>query len=72
MTPQIVPRTTVLARALGREGLLEGPLDEVLPLALTNRGDIAVPASAPSGVNRVGLTAVGLEHLVCKGLNTTA
>lgn len=54
------------ARALGREGLLDGPLDEVLPLALTDRGDIAAPASAPSGVNRVGLTAVGLEHPIMR------
>ena len=50
------------ARALGREGLLETSMDEVLPLQFSDRGDMALPASVTRGLNRVALTGAGLEH----------
>lgn len=50
------------AQALGRSGLLETSLDEALPLLFSERGDLALPASNTRGVNRVAITAPGLQH----------
>jgi uncharacterized membrane protein len=54
------------ARALGRHGLLDGPLDEALPLAFSDRGDLVLPATVSRGVNRVAITEVGLAHPIMR------
>ena len=47
------------ARTFVKPGLLDTPLEEVLPLQLSDRGDAVLPASASRGLNRVALTAGG-------------
>lgn len=49
------------ARSFVKPGLVGTPLEEVLPLQLSNRGDAVLPASS-RGVNRVTLTAAGESH----------
>ncbi len=51
------------ARSFVKPGLVGTPLEEVLPLQLSNRGDAVLPASS-RGVNRVTLTAAGESHPV--------
>jgi len=51
------------ARSFVKPGLAGTPLEEVLPLQLSNRGDAVLPASS-RGVNRVTLTAAGESHPV--------
>jgi uncharacterized membrane protein len=50
------------ARSFLKQGLIETPLEEVLPLDLAERGGGAVPASASGGLNRLALTERGVEH----------
>jgi uncharacterized membrane protein len=52
------------ARSFLRQGLMDTTLEEVLPLALTDRGGSTdvVPASNTKGANRVALTAAGQDH----------
>jgi uncharacterized membrane protein len=52
------------ARSFLRQGLTDTALEEVLPLALTDRGGSAdvLPASNIKGANRVALTAAGQDH----------
>jgi hypothetical protein len=47
-----------------KPGLVETPLEEVLPLQLSERGDTVLPASLSRGMNRVALTAAGELHPV--------
>lgn len=51
------------ARTFVKPGLVDTPLEEVLPLQLSNRGDTVLPASS-HGMNRVALTAAGEAHPV--------
>ena len=50
------------ARSFLRQGLADTPIDEVLPLDLTERGGGTTPASTVRGANRVTLTAAGEAH----------
>jgi uncharacterized membrane protein len=51
------------ARSFQRQGLLDTPLEEVIPLELTDRGGGALPASSGSAaLNRVTLTGAGERH----------
>ena len=50
------------ARTFVKPGLIDTPLEEVLPLQLSARGDVVLPASASRGLNRVALTAAGEAH----------
>ena len=62
------------ARSFGKPGLLDTPLEEVLPLQLSDRGDAVLPASLSRGMNRVALTAAGEFHPVMQlgaGLDET-
>lgn len=62
------------ARSFVRSGLVETPLEEVLPLQLSARGDTVLPASLSRGMNRVALTAAGEFHPVMQlgaGLDDT-
>lgn len=53
------------ARGFQRQGLRDTPLEDVLPLEVTDRGTSGLAAAAASpGRNRVALTAAGLEHPV--------
>ena len=54
------------AQSFVRNGLADTPLEEVLPLDLSDRGRGVLPASAgsPRGANRVELTAAGAVHPV--------
>ncbi len=52
------------ARSFVKPGLADTPLEEVLPLQLSDRGDAALPAASSRGANRVSLTAVGESHPV--------
>jgi uncharacterized membrane protein len=52
------------ARTFVKPGLIDTPLEEVLPLQLSARGDAVLPASAARGLNRVALTAAGEAHPV--------
>ena len=52
------------ARSFVKPGLVETPLEEVLPLQLSDRGDTVLPASLARGMNRVALTAAGEFHPV--------
>jgi uncharacterized membrane protein len=49
------------ARSLVAPGLAGTPIEEVLPLQLSSRGDAVLPASS-RGMNRVALTAEGESH----------
>jgi uncharacterized membrane protein len=51
------------ARSFVKPGLVGTPLEEVLPLQLSNRGDAVLPASS-RGMNRVTLTPAGESHPV--------
>lgn len=61
------------ARGFQRQGLRDTALEEVLPLAVTdkNGGIVQVSASASPGRNRVALTAAGEDHPVMQ-LGTAA
>jgi uncharacterized membrane protein len=52
------------AQSFLRQGLVDTPIEEVLPLDLADRGRGVLPASAtpPRGANRVALTAAGAAH----------
>lgn len=52
------------AQSFIRSGLADTPLEDVLPLGLSDRGRGVVPASSgsPRGANRVELTAAGETH----------
>jgi uncharacterized membrane protein len=52
------------AQSFLRRGLLDTPIEEVLPLDLSDRGRGVLQASAPPprGANRVSLTSAGLDH----------
>jgi uncharacterized membrane protein len=52
------------AQSFLRQGLLDTPIEDVLPLDLADRGRGVLHASAtpPRGANRVSLTSAGLEH----------
>jgi uncharacterized membrane protein len=52
------------AQSFIRNGLADTPLEDVLPLGLSDRGRGVVPASSgsPRGANRVELTAAGETH----------
>jgi uncharacterized membrane protein len=52
------------ARSFGKPGLADTPVEEVIPLLLSDRGDGVRPASSPRGVNLVALTAAGESHPV--------
>ena len=52
------------AQSFLRQGLLDTPIEDVLPLDLSDRGRGVLQASAtpPRGANRVSLTSAGLDH----------
>ena len=52
------------ARSFAKRGLVETPLEEVLPLQLSGRGDAVLPAASLRGMNRVGLSPAGETHPV--------
>jgi uncharacterized membrane protein len=52
------------ARSFAKQGLANTPLEEVLPLQLSDRGDAVLPAVASRGMNRVGLSPAGESHPV--------
>jgi uncharacterized membrane protein len=52
------------AKSFVKPGLSETPLEEVLPLQLTQAADTVLPASAARGTNRVSLTTAGESHPV--------
>ena len=52
------------AQSFLRRGLLDTPIDEVLPLDLNERAGAVVPAGNVRGRNRVGLTAAGEGHAI--------
>jgi uncharacterized membrane protein len=51
-------------RSFGRPGLAGTPLEDVLPLHLSDRGDAAAMGGSSRGVNLVSLTAAGESHPV--------
>jgi uncharacterized membrane protein len=52
------------ARSFVKPGLSETPLEEVLPLQLTQAADTVVPATSARGTNRLSLTTAGESHPV--------
>ena len=52
------------AKSFVKPGFGETPLEEVLPLQLTDVGDAVVPASSSRGMNRTSLTVAGESHPV--------
>jgi uncharacterized membrane protein len=52
------------ARSFGKQGLIDTPLEEVLPLQLSDGGDAVLPAAGSRGMNRVGLSPAGESHPV--------
>ena len=50
------------ARTFIKPGLADTPLEEALPLQLSNRSDTVLPATSNRGMNRVALTAAGESH----------
>ncbi len=52
------------ARSFAQQGLVNTPLEEVLPLQLSDRGDAVLPAVASRGMNLVGLSPAGETHPV--------
>jgi uncharacterized membrane protein len=52
------------ARSFGKQGLIDTPLEEVLPLRLSDGGDAVLPAAGSRGMNRVGLSPAGESHPV--------
>lgn len=54
------------ARSFDRNGLRDTPLEAVLPVALTDRGDPAAASSGRSDANRLALTADGMLHPIMR------
>src|SRR5207244_2386956 len=52
------------ARSFLKHGLMQTPIEEVLPLELADKGVDALPAAVARGGNRVSLTDSGLAHPV--------
>ena len=52
------------ARSFGTPGLLDTPVEDVLPLQLSSRADDVLRASSSRGMNLVSLTAAGEAHPV--------
>jgi uncharacterized membrane protein len=52
------------ARSFARQGLANTPLEEVLPLQLSDRGGAVLPAAGSRGMNLVGLSPAGESHPV--------
>jgi hypothetical protein len=52
------------AQSFVRRGLIDTPLEEVLPLEIAARGRGVVPAASARGMNRVALTPAGELHPV--------
>ncbi len=52
------------ARSFAKQGLSNTPLEEVLPLQLSDRGDAVLPAVSSRGMNLVGLSPAGESHPV--------
>lgn len=52
------------ARSFMRRGLIATPVEEVLPLDLSGRGNTVLPASEARGQNRVSITEAGALHPV--------
>jgi uncharacterized membrane protein len=52
------------AQSFLSRGLVGTPLEEALPVELNRRADVATPATASRGVNRVSLTDAGYQHPV--------
>jgi uncharacterized membrane protein len=52
------------AKSFGKPGFANTPLEELLPLQLTDTGDAVLQASTSRGTNRVSLTAAGESHPV--------
>ncbi|HSC29420.1 MAG TPA: hypothetical protein VLD67_19235 [Vicinamibacterales bacterium] len=50
------------ARSFLQQGLLDTPVEEVLPLDLTDRGGAGVPSAEARGLNRVSVTSAGEAH----------
>ena len=50
------------ARTFIKPGLADTPLEEALPLQLSNRSDTVLPATSNHGMNRAALTAAGETH----------
>jgi hypothetical protein len=59
------------ARSFLRQGLVDTPVEEVLPLQLNVRGGV-LPASGSRGINRVALTADGETHPIMQIGDDTA
>jgi uncharacterized membrane protein len=60
------------ARGFQRHGMGGTPLEELLPLELTDRTAGVMPASASPGTNRVALTSAGEDHPVMQLAPTRA
>jgi len=52
------------AKSFARPGFADTPIEEVLPLELSEAGDAVLPASSSKGMNRVSLTVAGESHPV--------
>jgi uncharacterized membrane protein len=52
------------ARSFARQGLANTPIEEVLPLQLSDRGGGVLPAAGSRGMNLVGLSPAGESHPV--------
>jgi uncharacterized membrane protein len=52
------------ARSFGKAGLVNTPVEDLLPLRLSDRTDTALPASSSRGLNLVSLTTAGESHPV--------
>jgi uncharacterized membrane protein len=50
------------AQSFVRQGLMDTPVEEVLPLDLSDRASAVLPASRAGGLNRVTLTSDGENH----------
>ena len=50
------------ARSFMKQGLISTPLEDVLPLDLSGRGNGVVPAAEARGMNRVSVTQAGVAH----------
>jgi len=52
------------AKSFAMPGFADTPIEEVLPLELSEAGDAVLPASSSKGMNRVSLTVAGESHPV--------
>jgi uncharacterized membrane protein len=52
------------AQSFLSRGLVGTPVEDALPVELNRRADVAAPAAASRGVNRVSLTDAGYQHQV--------